>query len=284
MYDATEQAELEAQLVKLYQDGPADAPAENPPPLVEEKPPEPATQEPVTVETAKPEPIVEPEKPAKKGGDLNEALRQEREARRQMQAEIDRLKQEQTEWQKMFEPEPEPVDPNVQAFQEMLRQEISNHVNPLQQRWDQERQEIYANFARQKYQDFDEVTGLGTLSEEFPAGDPSHPVVQSLNANPIVRQQLMAAPNQAEALYQYAKSVMAMRPDRLQQTIDEQVNARVKVELEKAMAKFMPSNSPSRGSIASIPGAPQVDDFDLGNVPDSEDGYRQAMYRFYQGE
>lgn len=288
--------DYEAQIAALYADEPE--PAEETAP---ETTPEPeATPEAITSEAtpeAEPAPAATPQaitpdpteaKPGK--GDLSIALKREREERRRMQAELDALKQQTAEYAKLFEPDPEPVDPEVAAAQQLIQTMVQQQLTPLQRQLAAERQQLQMEMMTSKHSDFNDVTGLGTVSEDFPEGDPSHPVVASLHANPVARQQIAMSPNPAQALYNYAQSVMAMRPEAVEQRIaaerakiQAEFDAKMKAELAKVAGKVQ-AGTTTPGSIAALAGSPTADDaFDPDSL-DSGDAITAAIRNLYQGE
>lgn len=299
MADKTEQELIQEQLAAMYADD-------------TEAPDVATTAEPATLEAVAPEPVVEvipepvvevaaPEptltKEEQRDANLSIALRNEREEKRAMRAEIaelkashDATKAQIAEYNKLFEPEPDPVDPQMAAFQAAVQEEVQRHLTPLQQQLAEDRQNSNLHMAKIQHTDFSKVTGLDTVNEVNPYGDPSHPVVQALQANPYMAQQIQNSPNRAEALYQYAQSVMASRPAsvaEMRQTMEREIRAeyeaKMKTELGSVAAKFQAGTGP-RGSIAAIPGSPTVDDgLNVDNVSTREQAAAMIL-KLYGGE
>lgn len=252
--DPEELEKARADFQKALEDKPSDEPKVEPEKITAEQPKEePPSQDPAP-EAAK------DSKPKK--GDLNEALRLEREARAKerqefeqrqqaMQQQLEQLTKQQSEWGKLFEPELTDEQKQAQAIQEYLAKTAQEVVSP--QLAELQKSIAYQNAVLQRmeierrYPDYHDVVGYG---------DPDHPFQEYFRNNPAVQGQVSAAQNQAEALYQAAKYFQVSRPEVLQQTVEQKAKA-LFGEWVKTAGSKMGADPTAAGGLTSMQGSSQ---------------------------
>jgi hypothetical protein len=180
-------------------------------------------------------------------GDLNVALRQERERRRQLE---ERVQQYETWYatqvqQQTRQPEPEPPDPILEPeayFQWQFEKSVKPTIDQIQHESEISRVSWSAELARMKHTDYDDV---------IDAHNPDGQLNQYLQRNPQAWDQIKRSANPAETAYNLAKDLQLADPARMQQTVEAKAKVLAEQMLKEALAKGTPApKAPS--SIAHI--------------------------------
>lgn len=160
-------------------------------------------------------------------GNIREALRQERELRRQLEQQNAQYQAYLAQMQQAQQPQVDPLDP--EAFQH-TQQQIGKVRSELQMEMLRTRVQIAEDLTRAAHPDYDQVISI--------FADPKY-------ASRVNVQSFLNEPNPAKAAYDFAKQLRANDPAHIQQLIREEA---AKLAAQAATAKA-PVAPPSLGGV-----------------------------------